>query len=127
MIATTKPFSQTESNLADQAAQNADSALKSTQRMANEALESLSDKVHEVRDQAVPVLNRVAAKAEELARRSADAMRDRSADIRDRATRASDATIGYIKDEPVKAILIAAATGAVLMALLSLLNRRQRD
>jgi ElaB/YqjD/DUF883 family membrane-anchored ribosome-binding protein len=73
------------------------------------------------------VLNRVAAKAEELARRSADAVRDRSADIRDRAARASDATIGYIKDEPVKAILIAAATGAALMALVSLLSRRQRD
>jgi len=69
------------------------------------------------------VLNRVAAKAEELARRSADAVRDRSADIKERAVRTSDMTIGYIKDEPVKAILIAAATGAVLMALVSLLNR----
>ena len=68
-------------------------------------------------------IDRVAAKAEELARRSADAVRDRSADIKERAVRTSDMTIGYIKDEPVKAILIAAATGAVLMALVSLLNR----
>ena len=121
MIATTKPFSQTSNTLADPS----DSALKSSQHLASEALDTLSDKVQEVKDEAMPVLNRVAAKAEELARRSADAVRDRSADIKERATRASDATLGYIKDEPVKAILIAAATGAALMALLSLLNRRR--
>jgi len=126
MIATTKPFSQTGNDLSDQAAQSADGVLKSTQRVANEAIDSLQDKVQDVKDQAAPVLNRVAAKAEELARRSADAVRDRSADMRDRAMRASDATIGYIKDEPVKAILIAAATGAALMALVSLLSRRER-
>jgi ElaB/YqjD/DUF883 family membrane-anchored ribosome-binding protein len=124
MIATTKPFSQTSNTLADQ---NVDSALKSSQHLANEALDTLSDKVQEVKDEAMPVLNRVAAKAEELARRSADVVRDRSADMKDRAVRASDATIGYIKDEPVKAILIAAATGAALMALVSLLSRRARD
>ena len=121
MIATTKPFSQTSNTLAD----SSDSALKSSEHLASEALDTLSDKVQEVKDEAMPVLNRVAAKAEELARRSADAVRDRSADIKERATRASDATLGYIKDEPVKAILIAAATGAALMALLTLLNRRR--
>jgi len=122
MIATTKPFSQTSNPLADP---GADSALKSSQHLASEALDTLADKVQEVKDEAMPVLNRVAAKAEELARRSAEAVRERSAGIKERATRASDATIGYIKDEPVKAILIAAATGAALMALFSLLNRRR--
>jgi ElaB/YqjD/DUF883 family membrane-anchored ribosome-binding protein len=125
MIATTKPFSSTSNNLADQAAQGADSAIKSTQRVANEALNSLSDKVQDARDQAAPVLNRVAAKAEELARRSAEAMRDSSAQIKERAVRASDATVGYIKDEPIKSILIAAAAGAALMALVSLLSRNR--
>lgn len=123
MIATTKPFSQTSNNLGDQASSSADSAIRSTQQAAHQALDSLADKAHDMKDQAAPVLNRVAAKAEELARRSADAMRDRSADVKDRALRASDATVGYIKDEPVKSILIAAAAGAALMALITLLNR----
>jgi len=123
MIATNKPFSQTGNNLADQAAQNADSAIKATQRVTSETLDTLSDKVQDIRDQAAPVLNRVATKAEELARRSADALRDRSQAVKESAYRASDATVGYIKDEPVKAILIAAATGAALMALVSLLTR----
>jgi ElaB/YqjD/DUF883 family membrane-anchored ribosome-binding protein len=122
MIATSKPFSQSN-NLADQAAQGADSAIGTTQRVANDALSSLSDKVHEMRDQAAPVINRVATKAEELARRSADAVRDSSQQMKERAYRAQDMTVGYIKDEPLKSILIAAAAGAALMALVSLLAR----
>ena len=42
--------------------------------------------------------------------------------LRDSADAASNRTVGYIKDEPVKAVLIAAATGAALMALLSLVS-----
>ncbi|HJV60177.1 MAG TPA: hypothetical protein VJ743_04480 [Albitalea sp.] len=124
MIATNKPF-QSANNLADQAGQSADTMIKTTQRATNEALDSLSDKVQDVKDQATPVLNRVAAKAEELARRSADAMRESSEQIKERALRASDMTVGYIKDEPVKSILIAAAAGAALMALVSLLARNR--
>ena len=124
MIATNKPLSQTTGNdVADQAAQGADNAIKSTQRFANDTLNSLSDKVQDVRDQAAPVLNRVAEKAETLARRGLDAVKDGSQQIREKAARASDSTVGYIKDEPVKAILIAAATGAALMALISLMTR----
>ena len=80
-----------ESNpVVDEAAKSADQAIKSTRRVANEALESLSGGVENVRE---------------------------------RALRASDSTVNYIKDEPVKAILIAAAVGAALMALVSLMGR----
>ena len=98
--------------IADQAERGADNAIRSTQRMANDTLNNLSGKVHDVRDQ-----------AESLARRGLDAVRDTSAQLKERAQQASDTTIGYIKDEPVKAMLIAAATGAALMALIGLLSR----
>jgi ElaB/YqjD/DUF883 family membrane-anchored ribosome-binding protein len=127
MIATNKPLSQTGNDVADQAAQGADSAIRSTQRYANDALNTLSDKVQEVRDQAAPVLNRVAEKAETLARRGVDYAKESSQQLRERAQRVSDSTVGYIKDEPVKSILIAAATGAALMALISLMTRSRRD
>jgi ElaB/YqjD/DUF883 family membrane-anchored ribosome-binding protein len=123
MIATSKPFSQSANNLADQATQGTDSAIASTQRVANQALSSLSDKVQDARDQAAPVISRVASKAEELARRGAEAMRERTDYVKDRAYRASDATVGYIKDEPLKSILIAAVAGAAVMALITLLSR----
>jgi ElaB/YqjD/DUF883 family membrane-anchored ribosome-binding protein len=123
MIATNKPLGSTSNNVADQAAQGADSAIKSTQRYANEALDTMSDKVQELRDQAAPVLNRVAEKAETLARRGMGAVKDSSQQLRERAAQVSDNTVGYIKDEPVKAILIAAATGAALMALIGMMTR----
>ena len=80
-----------------------------------------------MRDRAAPIINRVATQAEELARRSADAVRETSQQLRDRAVRVSDSTVGYVKDEPLKSILIAAAAGAALMALVTLLSRRDRD
>jgi len=95
----------------------------------NEMLDQLSDKVAEVRDQAAPVLDRVTAQAQALAKRSAQAVRETSQQLRDNAARVSDNTVGYIKDEPLKSILIAAAAGAALMALVTLLarSRDRRD
>ena len=120
---TPRDLSDTASNLAGQAAQGAESAIRSTQRVANDALDSLSDSVEGARAKAMPALSRVAGDAEDLARRGINAVRDGSAQLRDQAVRASDKTVGYIKDEPVKAMLIAAAAGAALMALVALLGR----
>jgi ElaB/YqjD/DUF883 family membrane-anchored ribosome-binding protein len=111
--------------LVDQAALSADNAIKSTQRVANEALDSLAGGVEGLRHQAAPVLNRVGEQASTLAYRGVDAVREGSQKLRDRAVQASDNTVAYIKDEPVKSMLIAAATGAALMALVSLIGRSQ--
>jgi len=109
--------------LVDQAARSADSAIKSTQRVANDALDNLAGRVQDMRHDAAPVLNRASEQVSALAQRSMEAMRDTSQQLRDKALRVSDNTVGYIKDEPVKAMLIAAATGAALMALISLMTR----
>lgn len=84
----------TSRNLIDQAAQSADSAIHSTQRFANQALEGVS----------ASLLN--AGKQ-----------------VRDNASMVSDRTVTYIRDEPVKSMLIAAATGAALVALARLVGR----
>lgn len=69
------------------------------------------------------VLAKAAEKAVALSQRGAHALRERSMQLRDQALRASDNTLNYIKDEPVKAVLIAAATGAALVALIGLLRK----
>ena len=117
-----KPY-EPSNNLADQAAHSADNAIRSTQSAANNALDGLAVKVQDVRNQAAPLLNRASDQASALARRGVDAVRDTSQQLRDKALRASDTTVQYIKDEPVKSMFIAAATGAALMALVSLLAR----
>lgn len=104
--------SEQSSNLVEQAVQSADSAIKSTQRVANNALENLSETVKDMRDQAGPMLNRASEQASSLVHRGVDGVHH-----------ASDKSINFIKQEPVKSILIAAATGAALMALVSLMSR----
>lgn len=119
---TNNPFD-SPTRLADQAAASADQAIRSTQRVANEALDALSTSVQEAHDRAVPALDRGSEKLAALAQRGLDTVRESSQHLREKALHASDSTVGYVRDEPVKAMLIAAATGAVLMALIGLLTR----
>lgn len=120
---TTKSFGQAATNVADQTANAADDAIRNTQRAADDALDSMANKVDDLRSQAAPLINRVSAQAEAAAKRGIDAVKDGSQQIRDKAMRATDSTVAYVKDEPVKSMLIAAATGAVLMGLISMMGR----
>jgi ElaB/YqjD/DUF883 family membrane-anchored ribosome-binding protein len=66
----------------------------------------------------------------ELARtwwqRNADFVRDAAGTVRDEAAALGTRTRLYVKDEPVKSVLVAAAFGAVMTGLLMLLMRRDR-
>jgi ElaB/YqjD/DUF883 family membrane-anchored ribosome-binding protein len=60
--------------------------------------------------------------------RAIEAAGDASRQMLARANRASDRTVAYIRDEPVRSMLVAAATGAALATILGLLMRwRGRD
>ncbi|MGY8904305.1 MAG: hypothetical protein ACKVIH_07130 [Burkholderiales bacterium] len=117
-----KPL-ETSNSMADHAAESAEQAIKSTQRATNQALNSLSGTVQDIHQQATPILNRASEQASALAQRGIDAVREGTANLRDKAQHASESTVSYIKHEPVKSMLIAAATGAALMALVSLMSR----
>jgi ElaB/YqjD/DUF883 family membrane-anchored ribosome-binding protein len=88
-------------SLADQASQQADNALNSTQNAASLAVDSLGKSMENG-------MSRV---------------RETTHQLRDSAARASEGTVNYIRHDPLKSVLMAAATGAALMALVSLLNR----
>lgn len=109
--------------LADRTAQSADKTIRATQRVANDALNTLAGSVEDMRQQAAPLLNRATEQVNTLAQHGMDTLRDTSQQLREQALRVTDSTVGYVKEEPVKAMLIAAATGAALMALLSLMTR----
>jgi ElaB/YqjD/DUF883 family membrane-anchored ribosome-binding protein len=119
----TKSQAQQAQDMTDNAADATQGALRSTQRATDQAFDRLSETVEGVRSKAGPMLNKVASQAEAAARRGMDAVRDTSQQLRDRAMQAQDMTVAYVKDEPIKAMLIAAATGAVLMGLITLLSR----
>jgi ElaB/YqjD/DUF883 family membrane-anchored ribosome-binding protein len=96
---------ETANHLVEQSSQATQNAVKATQHAANGALDALQGAVHDLRRQAAPLL---------------DSVSDGSHQLRVKAAHASEDTANYIKHEPVKSMLIAAATGAALMALISL-------
>lgn len=108
---------------ADSMADSAEQALASTRRAANGMLDSIGDSVEGVRQQAVPMLNRATDQAFAMAQHGVDAVRDTSRQWREQAQHASDRTVTYIREEPVKAMLIAATAGALLVTLAGLVRR----
>lgn len=104
-----------------------DAARQSAQRMGHDAIDSMGNRLQEARDQAAPILDRASEQAVQMARRSMEAVRDSSLHLKDTAQRVSETTTTYIKEEPMKAVLMAAATGAALMALANLRGKSSRD
>ncbi|KQU71218.1 MULTISPECIES: DUF883 family protein [unclassified Rhizobacter] len=115
------------SDTVNRLADTADSAVKSTRRVANTALDSAESAIGEARDTAEPTIARLAGQAEALAKRGVDAVKDTASQVRERAASVGDATVRYVRDEPVKSVLIAAATGAALMGLLALIQSARRN
>lgn len=113
-------------NKPEQATGLTDQAIKSTQRAANEAVDSLADAMQSMRHQAAPLLDRATEQVNMLAHRGMDSVRETSHHLREKAQHASDSTVNYVKDEPVKALLIAAAAGAALVALVGLLSSSRK-
>lgn len=90
--------------------------MNTTQAQNGEFAPTLADTVAHQVAQAGPAFSRLAGEAEQMTRRSVES-------VREQALLATDKTRGYIKDEPVKSVLIAAAVGAALMALVALVGR----
>ncbi len=117
----TKPFEQTNT-IIDSMTKDAEQALGSLKTNTSAAIDGLSTNLNHLNEQAAPLLHSATEQASALAHRGVDAMRNGSVHLRESAQRASEGTVSYIKGEPVKAMLIAAATGATLMGLLSLMT-----
>jgi ElaB/YqjD/DUF883 family membrane-anchored ribosome-binding protein len=69
------------------------------------------------------LVDQTADQALHATQRGVQAVRDGSHQLLDRALRVSEGTASYVRGEPVKSLLIAAATGAALMALVGMMVR----
>jgi hypothetical protein len=73
--------------------------------------------------QIASLLERAAEEVNTLTQRGLHAAQDGALQLREKATHSGEVTVRYIQSDPVKAVLIAAATGAALMALVGLMSR----
>jgi ElaB/YqjD/DUF883 family membrane-anchored ribosome-binding protein len=111
----TNPFAQAEAGV--------DEATDAIKQGAHAAIDKAQNGIDELSRAAPAALSRAAAQMEDLTRRTMDRARQAGDQVREKAYRASDVTVGYIKDEPLKAMLIAAAVGAVAAGVFAWLAR----
>ena len=120
---TSKPLSQQGKDVADAAASKMQGGIQSTQQAANKALDKAADKVDEVKSNVAPMLDKASDQTQKLMQQGREVLNDTSQMVREKASQASDLAVGYAKDEPVKAMLMAAAAGALLMGLVTMMAR----
>ncbi|HUL63261.1 MAG TPA: hypothetical protein VLW55_01480 [Burkholderiaceae bacterium] len=97
--------------------------------MNTEAMDSVGELRH-VKDQATDAIANEVLNFAEIAKawwqRNAELVRDTAGAARDQAVAFGSRTRLYVKDEPVKSVVLAAAAGAALTALLMFLAKRPR-
>ena len=77
--------------------------LQKAESAARRGLDHLGESAISVRDAVAPVIR----------------------DVRTRVVNASDRTIGYVRDEPVRSVLVAAAVGTLVFAVWHMLGSRK--
>ena len=77
-----------------------------------------------LRHNVVPQARRLASQAGAATRQGLDTLRDSSNQLRLRTSEAGEAALRYLRDEPLKPVIIAAVAAGALMALAQWLARR---
>ena len=100
-------------------------ALKAAERDAHAAIDSAVDGLASAYGEAKPLLSRVTSQAKGYAQDGYDAAREQAAALRERSQKAVESTRGYVSEEPIKSLLIAAAVGAAVIALVEVVRIRR--
>src|ERR1700688_2935755 len=119
---TTSGFVKSGQTLADKAADKVKGGIRDAQHAAKEAGTAVSDKVDDLRNDAAPALTKLVGRAQSMGRQSVDNISDMASQASDVVSNASDSIVAYTKKSPVKALAIAAASGALLYAAIRALT-----
>lgn len=99
--------------------QDVSHTLSKVSRAANSAAQAMENAL----DSVSPALQQATDQLGKLAERGMDSLRAGSGEISEEARRARQLIATYIRNEPIKSVLMAAAIGAAAMALYSLLRK----
>ena len=106
------------SEIAQRTAIKADQAVAATQSAVNQTADDVNEGLDNLCESGTSALTRAAAKADALANKGMEQARRAGSAVREQAQVTGDRTVEYIRQEPVKAVLMAAAAGAVVALLL---------
>jgi ElaB/YqjD/DUF883 family membrane-anchored ribosome-binding protein len=115
MNTTDANFGKNTRALADATAQKVHSGIRSAQDLVSSATSAVAGTAKDIQAEASPLIHNAARRANSTAQQTIDAAAD-----------ASDSIVSYTKQNPVMALAIAAASGALLYAAIKTL-RSYRD
>ncbi len=104
-------------------AQTAERAANTARDGIGQGLHDMSNGLEHARSETGNALRQLASESDALLHRGLDKVRDASGQLREKSLHAKDAATTYIQHEPMKSVLMAAAVGAGLMALVALFSR----
>jgi ElaB/YqjD/DUF883 family membrane-anchored ribosome-binding protein len=113
--------------IADKTADKVQTGIRDARDAAEEAGSTLSIKVEDLRSDAGPAIQRVIGRVQSVSRQSVDAIGDMASTVRDAASNTSDAIVAYTKKNPANALAIAAASGALLYAVIKALRSSRAE
>jgi ElaB/YqjD/DUF883 family membrane-anchored ribosome-binding protein len=119
---TTSGFVKNGQTVADKAADKVEGGIRDARHAVKEAGTTVSSKVDDLRSDANPVLTKVVGRAQSMGRQGMDTISDVASQARDVASNTSDSIVAYTKNNPVKALAIAVASGALLYAAIKTLT-----
>jgi ElaB/YqjD/DUF883 family membrane-anchored ribosome-binding protein len=110
-------------NFADKAADKVQTGIQSARQTGAEVSDKLSSAVETARNQTGPSIKQAADQAETLFTQGMDSAKAAAKQVRDSAVQTSESIVSFTQENPVKAIFIAAASGALLVTLFNALYR----
>jgi ElaB/YqjD/DUF883 family membrane-anchored ribosome-binding protein len=119
---TNNTFGKQGQAVADKAADKVQAGIREAQQTARAASATLSNKVDELRSDTGPMIGEAAGQAQNMLKQGLNAVGDATQAVRDTASDATDSVISYTKENPVKALLIAAVAGALLVTIVNALS-----
>lgn len=106
------------SKLANQAVDKTEQAISATKTAVNDTASRLTDGLDKLQDTSTSAMNYAADQADALASKGLAQARRANAAIRETVQSTGDRTVAFIRDEPIKSMLYAAAAGALLATVL---------
>jgi ElaB/YqjD/DUF883 family membrane-anchored ribosome-binding protein len=110
-------------DFADKAAEKVQNGIQSARQTGAAVGDKFSSAVETARSQAGPSIKKVADQAQSLVGQGMDSAKAAAQQVRDTAAQTSESIVTFTKENPVKAILMAAASGALLVTLVNAFYR----
>lgn len=117
----------TPSQLADDLRGTAQDAVDATRAYAQNAVDAAGQKVRNLRGDVEPAVEQIASRVQQAVQRGLEAASRTGTRAQQRFGEAADVTTRYISDQPVRSVVLAAAAGAAITALIVLASRRSHD